>query len=72
MERAFHCKGDGGVGDGCHGGAVLLLMVELVTMTLLLMDGYDGDNFDVVTIIAMAVTVILALVIVMVVLVVVM
>lgn len=46
MERAFHCKGDG----GCHGGAVLLLVVELVTMTLLLMDGYDGSSVDVVMI----------------------
>lgn len=48
MERAFHCKGDGG--DGYHGGAVLLLVVELVTMTLLLMDGYDGGSVDVVMI----------------------
>lgn len=43
---------------------MLLLVVELVTMTLLLMDGYDGGSVDVVMI---AVMVILALVIVMVV-----
>lgn len=42
---------------------MLLLVVELVTMTLLIMEGYDGGSVDVVMI---AVMVILALVIVMV------